>query len=140
MIKAQRWNSNTVNQEVILMKTSSLRTKFLALIMVGVLVFNVLLSAPQKAFAQTSKPNIVFVLVDDMDADTINIEPEKYAPQIKRLLIDKGVTFPNFFVDVSLCCPSRTSILRGQYAHNTEVLNNSSSDGGFQKAYAKQLE
>nr|WP_322681677.1 sulfatase [Nostoc sp. DedQUE03]MDZ7977172.1 sulfatase [Nostoc sp. DedQUE03]MDZ8044026.1 sulfatase [Nostoc sp. DedQUE02] len=122
------------------MKTSSLRTKFFALMMIGVLVVNVLLSAPQKAFAQTSKPNIVFVLVDDMDADTINIAPEKYAPHIKSLLIDKGVTFPNFFVDVSLCCPSRTSILRGQYAHNTGVLNNSRDEGGFQQAHKNKLE
>lgn len=45
------------------MKTSSFRTKFFVLITIGVLVVNVLLSAPQKAFAQTSKPNIIFVLV-----------------------------------------------------------------------------
>ncbi|MBH8577431.1 sulfatase-like hydrolase/transferase [Nostocaceae cyanobacterium CENA369] len=122
------------------MKTSSLRTRFFALMMIGVLVVNVLLSAPQKAFAQTSKPNIVFVLVDDMDADTINEDPENYAPHIKRLLIDKGITFPNFFVDVSLCCPSRTSILRGQYAHNTGVLNNSRHEGGFQQAHKNKLE
>ncbi|MEH2178285.1 sulfatase-like hydrolase/transferase [Nostoc sp.] len=108
--------------------------------MIGVLVVNVLLSAPQKAFTQTSKPNIVFVLVDDMDADTINRNPEKYAPRIKSLLLDQGVTFPNFFVNVSLCCPSRTSILRGQNAHNTGVLTNSLPDGGFQKVYAQGLE
>lgn len=125
------------------MKTSSLRTKFFALIMVSVLVVNVLFSARQATFAQTSqtsKPNILFVLMDDMDADTIDREPEKYAPNIKKLLIDKGVTFPNFFVDVSLCCPSRTSILRGQYAHNTGVLTNSPPNGGFQKAHENKLE
>ncbi|MGL4622415.1 MAG: sulfatase family protein [Chroococcidiopsis sp.] len=84
-----------------------------------------------------SKPNILFVIMDDMDAETINRAPEKYAPNIKSHLIDKGVTFPNFFVDVSLCCPSRTSILRGQYAHNTDVLTNSLPNGGFQKFYDK---
>lgn len=46
----------------------------------------------------------------------------------------------NFFVNVSLCCPSRTNILRGQYAHNTGVLTNSRPDGGFQKAYSQGLE
>jgi N-acetylglucosamine-6-sulfatase len=54
------------------MKTSSLRTKFFALIMIAVLVINMLLAAPQQAFAQTRKPNIVFILVDDMDAATID--------------------------------------------------------------------
>ncbi|MGV0102529.1 sulfatase [Nostoc sp. DSM 114160] len=122
------------------MKTFNLRIKFFALIMLGVLVFNVFLLAPQKAFTETSKPNIVFVLVDDMDADTINRNPKKYAPNIKSLLIDQGVTFPNFFVNVSLCCPSRTNILRGQYAHNTGILTNSRPDGGFQKAYSQGLE
>jgi N-acetylglucosamine-6-sulfatase len=121
------------------MKISSLRAKLFALIAIGVLVV-ILLAAPQQPLAQARKPNIVFVLVDDMDAATIDRAPEKYAPKIKSLLIDKGVTFPNFFVNVSLCCPSRTSILRGQCAHNTGVLTNVPPTGGFQKAYANKLE
>ena len=44
----------------------------------------------------------------------------------------QGVTFSNFFVDDSLCCPSRASILRGQYVHNTGVLNNGAPAGGFE--------
>ncbi|GAX46232.1 hypothetical protein NIES4075_72530 [Tolypothrix sp. NIES-4075] len=54
------------------MQTSSLRAKIFVLITIGILVVNVLVSAPQKALAQTSKPNILFILMDDMDADTIN--------------------------------------------------------------------
>jgi len=42
------------------------------------------------------------------------------------------VTFSNFFVDDSLCCPSRASILRGQYVHDTRVLNNGAPAGGFE--------
>jgi N-acetylglucosamine-6-sulfatase len=123
------------------MKLSNLRAKVFALITIGVLVVNVLLSAPQNALAQTSKPNILFILVDDMDAATIDRASEKYAPHIKSLLIDQGVSFPNFFVNVSLCCPSRTNILRGQYAHNTKVLtNNSNRGGGFPKVYSQGLE
>jgi len=122
------------------MRTYRLRSVFYVLIMISVLVVSVLVLAPQKALVQTNKPNIIFVLVDDMDAATINIAPEKYAPHIKSLLLDQGVSFPNFFVNVSLCCPSRTNILRGQDAHNTGVLTNSLPDGGFQKAYAQGLE
>jgi N-acetylglucosamine-6-sulfatase len=121
------------------MKPSNLRAKLIALITIGILVV-IPLAAPQQPLAQARKPNIVFVLVDDMDAATIDRAPEKYAPKIKSLLIDKGVTFPNFFVDVSLCCPSRTSILCGQYAHNTGVLNNVPPTGGFQKTYRQGLE
>ena len=126
------------------MRTSRFRSVFFVLLMLSALVVSVLVIAPQKALVQTlvqkSQPNIVFVLVDDMDAATINVAPEKYAPHIKSLLLDKGVTFPNFFVNVSLCCPSRTSILRGQNAHNTGVLTNALPDGGFEKAYAQGLE
>jgi N-acetylglucosamine-6-sulfatase len=123
------------------MKTSRLRATFFALVAIAVLIINMLLAAPQKAFDQTSKPNIVFVLVDDMDADTIDRAPKQYARHIKKLLIDQGTTFSNYLVNVSLCCPSRTNTLRGQYAHNTKVLtNNSNNEGGFPQAYKQGLE
>jgi arylsulfatase A-like enzyme len=32
-----------------------------------------------------------------------------------------------------LCCPSRATILRGQYAHNHEILGNEPPQGGFEK-------
>ena len=32
--------------------------------------------------------------------------------------------FPDAFLSTPLCCPSRASILTGQYAHNTGVLDN----------------
>jgi arylsulfatase A-like enzyme len=54
-------------------------------------------------------------------------------PNLKSLLIDKGTTFDNAFVTNSLCCPSRATILRGQYTHNHEILSNEPPRGGFQK-------
>ena len=42
-----------------------------------------------------------------------------------------GVTFANYFVTDSLCCPSRTSIFTGQFPHNSGVFTNSGPDGGF---------
>jgi N-acetylglucosamine-6-sulfatase len=39
--------------------------------------------------------------------------------------------FENFFTTYPLCCPSRASILRGQYPHNTLVLGNLPPEGGF---------
>lgn len=83
------------------------------------------------------KPNIVFILVDDLDSSLVD---PRYMPNLKRLMTDQGATFSNYFVDVSLCCPSRSSILRGQYAHNSGVYSNVAPSGGFQLFHARGLE
>jgi arylsulfatase A-like enzyme len=77
--------------------------------------------------APADRPNIIFILTDDLDARSIEA-----MPKLKAMLIDRGVTFANFFVSYALCCPSRASILRGQYAHNTGVLGNRPPAGGFE--------
>ncbi len=82
------------------------------------------------AASAASKPNIVFVLTDDLDAAAI-----QYMPKLKALITDQGVTFSNYSVAMSLCCPSRATTLRGQYPHNTQILGNSLPTGGFQKFF-----
>ncbi|MBX7220417.1 MAG: sulfatase [Blastocatellia bacterium] len=84
-----------------------------------------------KRFQERSgRPNIVFILTDDQDAASL-----EHMPKVKKLLLERGTSFSNFFVDDSLCCPSRSSILRGQYVHNHKVLTNSPPLGGFEKFY-----
>jgi arylsulfatase A-like enzyme len=39
-----------------------------------------------------------------------------------------------------LCCPSRATIFRGQYAHNTDVETNAGANGGYTRFLARQLE
>ncbi|MGE5442156.1 MAG: sulfatase-like hydrolase/transferase, partial [Bacteroidota bacterium] len=92
--------------------------------------------------SQAARPNIVFVLTDDLDLEY----PEKpgnswldHYPALKKSMAAQGTTFSNYFVN-SLCCPSRVSMLRGQYAHNTEVFTNDPPGGGFQKAHDLGLE
>src|SRR6476646_9699912 len=75
---------------------------------------------------ETGKPNIVFVLTDDLDRREIS-----YLPTVRKLVADQGMTLDNYFVSNSLCCPSRTTMLRGQYAHDSGVHSNSGPDGGF---------
>lgn len=74
------------------------------------------------------RPNIVFILADDLDAAT----PERMG-RIRQLLRNQGTSFSRFFVSLPSCCPSRASILRGQYAHNHGVLRSSGSNGGDQR-------
>jgi hypothetical protein len=80
-------------------------------------------------------PNIIFILTDDQSMGEL-----AYMPNTLKLLGERGATFDNFFVSISLCCPSRTSILRGQYGHNTRVVDNELPGGGFEKVFALGLE
>jgi N-acetylglucosamine-6-sulfatase len=84
-------------------------------------------------FAQP--PNIVFILADDLDADAAAT-----MEQVKALITDPGTRFDHHYVNVSLCCPSRVSTLRGQFAHNSGIFSNFPPDGGFEGAYAKGVE
>ncbi len=86
------------------------------------------------------RPNIVFVLTDDLDTEYPDGSWIDHYPRLRQLLADQGTTFSNFFVSLSLCCPSRSSILRGQYAHNTQIFTNGGAGGGFQKAHDLGLE
>jgi N-acetylglucosamine-6-sulfatase len=81
------------------------------------------------------RPNIVFILTDDMRASDLN-----YMPNTTDLLADQGVTFTNASVTRSLCCPSRATILRGQYAHNHNVWTNVAPAGGFRRFHDRGLE
>jgi hypothetical protein len=42
----------------------------------------------------------------------------------------QGVTFDNYLVNVSLCCPTRSTILRGQLSQNTRIKTNEPPEGG----------
>jgi arylsulfatase A-like enzyme len=84
-------------------------------------------SAAREAEGATAKPNIVFILADDMRRDDL-----RYMPKTRSLLGDKGMSFSNAFVSNALCCPTRATIMRGQYSHNTGVWTNKGSNGGWQ--------
>jgi N-acetylglucosamine-6-sulfatase len=71
------------------------------------------------------RPNVVFVLTDDLSWNLL-----QYMPQVRRLQ-QEGTTFADYTVTDSLCCPSRSSILTGRFPHNTGIFTNSAPDGGF---------
>jgi len=71
-------------------------------------------------------PNIVMILVDDADRKLFG-----YIPRIKAAVADRGATVTNFLFNHPLCGPSRTSILRGQYEHNTGVVTNDDAYAAF---------
>ena len=74
------------------------------------------------------RPNIIVILTDDQPLHTV-----AYMPTVMNQLMAKGVNFTNGFVTTPLCCPSRVSILTGEYVHNHEVFTNSMPSGGAEK-------
>ena len=84
---------------------------------------------------QPLRPNIVFILSDDQRWDTTDdthspIPGEDIMPGLRSELGGSGVEFTQAFMGTPLCCPSRASILRGQYAHTTGVYTNTGTHGG----------
>jgi N-acetylglucosamine-6-sulfatase len=78
-------------------------------------------SYPESSPAQMAaapQPNIIFILTDDMRKDDLT---DTYMPKTTEELVAKGMSFDNAFVSNPICCPSRSTIMRGQYAHNTKV-------------------
>lgn len=80
------------------------------------------------------RPNILYVFADDLADDDL-----EHLPHVRRLLTDHGVELTSAYVSVSLCCPSRSTVLRGQYSHNTGVETNR-GNGGFEVFHERGLE
>jgi N-acetylglucosamine-6-sulfatase len=68
------------------------------------------------------------LMTDDQQADSV-----RFMPNLQSLLAGRGVTFTNSFVNYSLCCPSRATLLTGQYAHSHGVRGNRLPSGGYSK-------
>lgn len=104
----------------------------------GLALFFLYFNPPRAAaFSKKTPPaNIVFILADDLNED-IFYKDEK----LPSLLLKNGAQFTNYFAPLPLCCPSRVSTLRGQFAHNTTIYTNlKASDGGFEGTFSKGLE
>ena len=78
------------------------------------------------AQAVPNSPNVVVVLVDDARYDDLAT-----LPVIKSRIGATGATLTDFYAPFPLCCPSRATLLTGQYAHNHGVLANEAPLGGF---------
>jgi N-acetylglucosamine-6-sulfatase len=83
-------------------------------------------SSPQPVIGAAGKPNIVVIMTDDEQVADMHVMSHTL-----DLIGSAGVTFDNSVVTQSLCCPSRSTFLTGQYPHNHGVRSNAPPDGGY---------
>ena len=78
--------------------------------------------SPASAGEPKKRPNIVFLLADDLRWNVLGATGDKLAktPNLDALA-RRGVNFKNTFVTTSICAVSRASILSGQYARRHKI-------------------
>jgi N-acetylglucosamine-6-sulfatase len=68
--------------------------------------------------AAVPRPNVLLVVTDDQKEGTVI---PQVMPATHRELVQNGFRFTNSYVTNAWCCPSRASILTGQYSHTNGV-------------------
>jgi arylsulfatase A-like enzyme len=88
-----------------------------------ILVFFLL--SPLLLQAQQDKPNIVFILADDLGiGDLGSYGQEKISTPHLDKLAAGGMRFTRFYAGTSVCAPSRSSLLTGQHTGHTHIRGN----------------
>ena len=88
------------------------------------LITTLSLSVASALYADTSKPNIVFIYADDMGyGDVTYLNPERCkiaTPQLDSLA-KQGMVFTDAHTSSSVCTPSRYSLMTGRYNWRTTL-------------------
>ncbi|MBD0296499.1 MAG: arylsulfatase [Flavisolibacter sp.] len=76
------------------------------------------------AFTQ-NKPNIIFILADDLGYGDLGCYGQKLikTPNLDKLAAD-GMRFTQFYAGTSVCAPSRASFMTGQHTGHTPIRGN----------------
>ena len=75
---------------------------------------------------QTSKPNFLFIMADDMPKWML-----AHMPTVLGGIGAQGMVFENFYVAQPLCSPNRATFLTGRYPHNHRLLTNAAAAKTF---------
>ncbi|KAJ3030951.1 UNVERIFIED_CONTAM: hypothetical protein HDU68_007151 [Siphonaria sp. JEL0065] len=100
-------------------------------------LLSLFLSVITAAGAAVKKPNIIFLLTDDQDVRMNSLD---YMPILQKHLGEGGTKFDKHYVTTAICCPSRVSILKGQFAHNTNFTDVAPPLGGFDLFLEQKLD
>ncbi|MGE5858786.1 MAG: sulfatase-like hydrolase/transferase, partial [Solirubrobacterales bacterium] len=82
--------------------------------------------AARDARGASGQKNVVFILTDDMTTSELSA-----MPNVQSLIAAQGTTFNEAYVSFPLCCPSRATLMSGEYMHNHGVHGNLSPNGSW---------
>ncbi len=100
------------------MTTNITRREFVAAALAGAAIA----AAPNLAQAAPRRPNILFILADDLGYGDLSCygRPDYQTPNLDRLAA-KGVRFANAYSASPLCTPTRCAFMTGRYPARTRV-------------------
>jgi arylsulfatase A-like enzyme len=77
-----------------------------------------------------TKPNIIFILADDLGYGDVGCYGQKLiqTPHLDRMAAD-GMKFTQFYAGSTVCAPSRSVLMTGQHVGRTRVRGNASPEG-----------
>ncbi len=83
------------------------------------------LALAASAFGQADKPNIIFILADDLGYGELGSYGQKHiqTPQLDRMAAE-GMRFTQFYAGSTVCAPSRSVLMTGQHMGHTRVRGN----------------
>ena len=81
------------------------------------------LLTPAQKVAQSGKPNVMVIVMDDMRVEGIMDNP-KVMPMTKQWLRAAGSDYTQGYATTPLCCPERATIWTGRLPHNHNVIDN----------------
>jgi N-acetylglucosamine-6-sulfatase len=84
--------------------------------------------AAREARGASSQKNVIFILTDDMTFSELSA-----MPNVQSQIAAQGTSFNEAYISFPLCCPSRATMMSGQYMHNHGVHGNFPPNGGWPK-------
>ena len=103
--------------------------KIITIVLLCVIWLNTKLVSGQES---NEKPNILFIYTDQQTVGLTSIEGNKLiqTPNIDRIARE-GAMFPNAFVNLPSCSPSRASLVTGTYSWKHKVYDNEHPNRGI---------
>src|SRR5438105_7657314 len=74
---------------------------------------------------QTKRPNIIFILADDLGYGDLGCYGQRLikTPNLNAMA-KQGMQFSQFYAGTAVCAPSRSSLLTGQHTGHTPIRGN----------------